>query len=153
MFPDNFFDANYFIIVGTLMLIYLLSKIGKYVNDRHEDNQRLMDISEYEINTRGVDVSTVPEMLQSFIEECFLDYKVMVLVPRQEGYITTKREKEIRDELVSKVSRRMSQAFKDKMYLYYGKSKFDEVLADKIYIMVVNYVYQSNQTTNPGQQQ
>lgn len=150
--PSDFFNTDFFIIVGLLMLIYLLSKIGKYINDKHEDNQRLMDISEYEINTRGIaDVTSIPAILEAFISECFDDYKVMVLLPRQESYITEKREKEIRDELVAKVTRRMSSAFKDKMYLYYGKSRFDEVLADKIYITVVDYVYRSNTSTNPDE--
>ena len=54
------------------------------------------------------------------------------------------REKEIRNDLVQKVVDRISPMALDKISLFYNVHKIDEIIADKVYITVMNYVVSHN---------
>lgn len=112
------------------------------LSDKYKD--RLLNTSLYEVNTRTAIDNSIPNALSAFIEDCFTDYQIMVLLPRNELYITDDREQEILMDLVAKVSERMSPNFKQKMFQYYNPDTFDKVLADKIYISVLNYCFGVN---------
>ena len=78
------------------------------------------------------------------IKESFDDYKVKSLLPLQEGIINSAREEEIRNTLVSIVSTRISSAALDKLSLFYNRNNIASIIADKIYITVMNYVVDHN---------
>ena len=115
------------------------------VNDKQK--RRLEELTRYEIHANTNINSTIPELLTLFINECFEDYKIMNLIPKDEPYINTEREAEIRNEFTIIVSSRLSKALLDKLSLFYKIDNIAKVLADKIYITVMNYVAEHNRTS------
>jgi len=87
---------------------------------------------------------TIPAILELIINDCFTDYQLMILIPKNELYITDEREKEIRHDLISKVAERLSKESLDRLSLFYNIRNIDKIIADKIYIIVMNYVISHN---------
>lgn len=125
-------------LICTSVLIWLSIKYSK------SNNEAIYKLSQYQVNVQAVIDETIPAILNSVIEECFDDYKLLVLFPKNEGYINDTREKEIRSDLVRKVTERLSPMALDKLSLYYNIKNIDIILADKIYITVLNYVIEHN---------
>ena len=75
----------------------------------------------------------------------------MVLIPKNELYITDEREKEIRNDLVQKVVQRLSPMALDKISLFYNVHQIDSIIADKVYITVMNYVVSHNAIVEQAQ--
>lgn len=126
------------------VLVVLAFALKGYVDNK----KALLALKRYEIN-----VSTFPfgenitEILNEFIDECFQEYRIKQLVPDRDGmpeYITDEREKEIRDELVKIVSSRLSPVLMERLSLYYRADHIGSVIADKIYLTVMNYVIETN---------
>lgn len=92
----------------------------------------------------GVINSTIPELLLDVITDSFNDYKLEVLVPLNEGYINEIREHEIRKDLVDKVTSRIAVPVLEKLSLFYNINNIGEIIADKVYIIVVDYVVDHN---------
>ncbi len=92
---------------------------------------------------------TIPELLEYIIQESFRDYEVTTLVPLNEEYINEEREKEIRSELVSIVGERISPVALEKIAIFYNEDNIAKVIADKIYITVMNYVVEHNSKWHP----
>ena len=89
---------------------------------------------------------SIPEILNLIIQDCFTDYKVKTLLPLQEGFINATREDQIRQALVEMVSGRISNAALDKLSLFYNIQNIAAIMADKIYITVMQYVIDHNAT-------
>lgn len=106
--------------------------------------KEIINTTRFQISAQTVIDETIPELLMRIIDECFTDYQLMILAPRNEGYITEQREEEIRSDLVAKVSERISPIAIDKLSLRYNISNIDRVIGDKIYIVVTNYVVEHN---------
>lgn len=134
-----------FILLGLLCIALIaLAIIAIIINDKHK--RRLEELTKYEINVNTNIGANIPQLLTIFIDECFNDYKIMILVPRNETYINTEREAEIRNEFSLIVSSRLSGALLDKISLFYNIDNIGKILADKIYITVMNYVVEFNKT-------
>jgi len=102
------------------------------------------EIMMYQINvTANIDRS-IPEILNIIIQESFDDYQVKFLAPLNEGYLNEERESQIRKDLVSIVTSRLSNAAMDKLSLIYNPMNIANILADKIYIIVMKYVSDHN---------
>ena len=112
-------------------------------NKRHQ--KELLELGRYSTNVQAMIDSSIPQILEFIINDAFQDYQIMTLIPRNELYITDEREKEIRHDLVEKVVNRMSPMALDKISLFYNVHKIDEIIADKVYITVMNYVVQHNE--------
>ena len=122
----------------TIMLI--LYHIG---NKKHQRD--LLELSRYSINVQAIIDNSIPQILENIINDAFQDYQIMVLIPKNELYITDEREKEIRRDLVEKVVNRISPMAIDKISLFYNVHRIDEIIADKVYITVMNYVVSHNE--------
>lgn len=125
-------------LIGCLILLILF-----YRSNRKHQNQ-LMELGRYSTNVQAIIDKTIPGLLNDIIEDCFRDYEIMVLIPKNEAYITDEREKEIRSDLVQKVVTRISPMALDKISLFYNVHRIDEIIADKVYITVMNYVVTHN---------
>lgn len=112
-------------------------------NWRHRKNIERMTM--YQINVTSTIDSSIPEILSMVIRECFEDYQIKTLLPLEEGYINSEREAEIRKGLVEVVTSRLSSATLDKLSLYYNIKNIADIIADKVYITVLNYVVNHNQ--------
>ena len=125
-------------LVGTLIVLILFYRTNK----KHQS--QLMELGRYSTNVQAVIDKNIPLLLNDIIDDCFRDYEIMVLVPKNELYITDEREKEIRNDLVAKVVERLSPMALDKISLFYNVHRIDEIIADKVYITVMNYVVSHN---------
>ncbi len=125
--------------VGSILALLIVSLIGK----RKIENA-LLNVEVYRVNVSAVIDQTIPDLLTTIILECFNDYRIMCLVTRDEPFINDVREAEIRSDLVAKVSERLSDATLDKLSLYYNRENIANIIADKIYITVMNYAVEHN---------
>ena len=127
-----------------IVLIIILATNYTYKN-------KVEELSRYQIiSTLNIDAS-IPQILELFIEECFNDYKVKYLI-LIDGFINTTKEAEIRKDLSEIVSSRISDKAIEKLSLYYNPANIGAVIADKIYITVMDYVaaHNSTYTDNEG---
>ena len=141
-------NNNYNITIMIAMLaifivaMIILSIVVIVTNEKHK--KKIEEISLYQINTSANIDTSIPNILELIINESFTDYQVKTLVPLNEGYINSDRETEIRNDLVALVSSRISNAALDKLSLFYNIKNIADILADKIYILVMNYVIEHN---------
>ena len=137
-----------FIIIAIMFLIaaVILSLIVIITNSKHR--KRLEDITLYQIHTASTIDQSIPEILDLIIKESFADYEVKYLLPLEEGFINNEREAQIRKDLVQLVTKRISRAALDKISLFYNIANIADIIADKIYILVMNYVTTHNTKFN-----
>lgn len=114
------------------------------IRTNSKDKQRLIEASTSTVNKQAVIDETIPRILDLIITECFEDYKLLVLIPKNEFHINDKREAEIRRDLAEKVETRLSPVAVDKLSLYYNINNLDKIIGEKIYISVMSYVIEVN---------
>lgn len=132
-----------YIMAGIFIPVALaLFALVIYSNNKHR--KKLEEISLYQINVSATIDQSIPEILDLIIQESFTDYQVKYLAPMNEGFITEEREAAIRKDLVQMVSLRISNAALDKLSLFYNIKNIADIIADKIYICVMNYVTEHN---------
>ena len=141
------YDHTWIGICLALIIVCLLSLTAIviyniYSNNRHR--KKIEELTEYNIHTSANIDMSIPEILNLIIQDCFTDYKVKTLLPLQEGYINSTREDQIRQALVEMVSGRISNAALDKLSLFYNIKNIAAIIADKIYITVMQYVIEHN---------
>lgn len=134
-----------------LTLIIIIIAIGIFValgvvmvRSNIKYKEAVLSLSKYQINTSAQIDDAIPGFLSLIIDECFNDYKIKELIGSEDEYINSERESEIRKGLTSLVTHRISNAALDKLSLFYNISEIAEILADKIYITVMNYVIEHN---------
>ena len=138
------------------ILIFFIIAFAAYLIlrevNRHNEQKSILELSKYEVNTRTPLDPNIKNYLGEFISDCFDDYCVMVLFPKNELYITNDRELEIINDLTAKVVERLSPNLREKLSQYYNDDNIDKVIADKIYITVISYVISINsRTINNGE--
>lgn len=136
--------SNIVTIVLILLAISSLLLVFYSIRSGIDYRKEMLKVSQYTVNTQAIIDDSIPLLLNSVIDECFTDYKVLVLEPRQEGYISNEREDEIRKDLISKIVERLSPMSLDKLSLRYNVNNIDRIIADKVYIVVTNYVVEHN---------
>lgn len=139
-------EYNYDCIIA-IVAVFMASVailFGAFIWLNHLHHKKMERIMTYQINVAASIGQDIPELLDLIIQECFRDYEVKYLAPLNEKYINEDREKEIRTELVNIVIDRLSPAALDKLSLFYNTGKIASILADKIYIVVMNYVANHN---------
>ena len=125
-------------LIGLLVLGFL------YYASSKKNRDVSADLVRYTTNVQATIDLSVPQLLDALIEDCFKDYQIKVLVPMQEMFISDEREKKIREDLVEIVADRLSPATLDKISLFYNVREIDKIIADKIYITVMNYRVEHN---------
>lgn len=132
------------VAVGFLVTwIYSIKKTNAIQKD-------IIENSRYEINTRLAEYKAA-ELLNSFIEDCFMDYQLMILIPKREMYISDEREQEILSDLAAKVAERISPNLIDRLSQFYNPDSIDKIIADKISIAVTNYIINNNRPIQPDE--
>ncbi len=130
------------IIIISIEIFVALGIIMVRSNIKYKE--AVLNLSKYQINTSAQIDDAIPGFLALIIDECFNDYKIKELVGSEDEYINSERESEIRKGLTNLVTQRISNAALDKLSLFYNISEIAEILADKIYITVMNYVIDHN---------
>ena len=127
-----------------LLIIGILTLAAISLINTHKNQKAVQEIMKYQIHVNADINSSIPEILDLVITECFNDYRIKFLEPIERGFITAEREIEIRSDLVRIVTGRISEATLDKLSLFYNINSIADILADKIYICVMNYVVDHN---------
>lgn len=135
-------NALMILVAIAILIMTTLAVIVIIVNNKHK--KRIEEISLYQTNVAANIDSSIPEILNIIIHESFTDYKIKSLLPLNEEFINNDREVEIRNGLVNLVTARISSAALDKLSLFYNIENIADILADKIYIVVMNYVMEHN---------
>lgn len=125
-------------LIGILIVLILFYRMNK----KHQ--KQLLELTRYSTNVQAVIDKNIVNTLNDIIDDCFKDYEIMVLIPKNELYITDEREKEIRSDLIEKIVERISPMALDKLSLFYNVHRIDSIIADKVYITVMNYVVSHN---------
>lgn len=131
--------ACFAILVIGVITLSALSIINTRKNQKAAQN-----LLKYQIDVNSNIDKSIPEILDLVIMECFNDYRIKFLEPVELGHINAEKEAEIRSDLVSIVTGRISEATLNKLSLFYNINSIAEVLGDKIYICVMNYVIEHN---------
>ena len=142
--PNHHLLITYIIIiVGVIMAMALAALIIQLVLN-YKYRKIMIQQSEHRLHISAQIDKTIPELLEYIIQESFRDYEATTLVPLNEDYINEEREKEIRAELVNIVGERISPIALEKIAIFYNEGNIAKVIADKIYITVMNYVVEHN---------
>lgn len=132
----------FYTIISIFLAVFLvLFAIMIIENNKHK--KRMESITRYQINSSAMIDTSIPGTLDLIINESFLDYQVKFLLA-EELYITEERESEIRKDIVLLVTKRISNNALDKLSMFYNISNIADIMADKIYISVMNYVVEHN---------
>lgn len=130
-------------IIFFLVSVLVLSIVALVLNFLHK--RELIRLSKFQTYvSMGVINSSIPDLLTDVINDSFNDYKLEVLIPLNEGYINENREHEIRKDLVDKVTSRIAVPTLEKLSLFYNINNIGEIIGDKVYIAVVDYVVDHN---------
>lgn len=140
------YDGLIVLIIILAIVLVTLATIVVITNIRYK--KKLLDMSMYQINTSAQIDGSIPEILSLVIDECFNDYKVKELLSIENEYINSEKEAEIRRGLTDVVTHRISNATLDKLSLFYNITDIAEILADKIYITVMNFAIAHNNQFN-----
>lgn len=143
-YDHTWIGVSIVLILICLIMLMIIVIYNIYANNRHR--KKIEELTEYNIHTSANIDMSIPEILNLIIQDSFTDYKVKTLLPLQEGYINSTREDQIRQALVKMVSERISNAALDKLSLFYNIQNIAAIMADKIYITVMQYVIEHNAT-------
>lgn len=117
-----------------------------YTMNKHKNNME--NLTRYNINVAANIDRSIPGILEYLIQDCFNDYKIKNLEYKTDEYITPEKEDKIRKDLAGIVTGRLSSATLDKLSLFYNIDSIASILADKIYIIVMDYVVDHNSKLN-----
>lgn len=134
------------LVLISVCLVFLSIIVIYSIHSNNRHRKKIEQLTEYNIHTSANIDMSIPEILNLIIQDCFTDYKVKTLLPLQEGFINATREDQIRQALVEMVSGRISNAALDKLSLFYNIQNIAAIMADKIYITVMQYVIDHNAT-------
>ena len=88
----------------------------------------------------------VPDALDKIIQQCFDEFILMNTGYQKEHYINQTEEQEIVNRMIDKVSERISDTIYTKLELYYNSAAVPDIVANKIYMAVMAYVIENNET-------
>jgi hypothetical protein len=131
------------IAIACIFIAIVLSLAIAVIVSNNMYRKRLERMSYYQINTSANIDSSIPELLDLIVTESFSDYQITHLLP-EIGYINSEQEELIRKDLAEMVMNRISGAALDKISLLYRREYIGDILGDKIYITVMNFVINNN---------
>lgn len=118
----------------------------------HMHKKELERLTSYEINVSATIDEEIPNILEKYVQTIFTEYRVKFLdMQYQDQYISDEEQESIRRDFVEVCGRRLSPAMMDKLSLFWKREAIAEVLADKIYLIMVGYVAEHNAVKQPTQ--
>lgn len=144
----NIWGAEYLgifiVLISFIVIISLLILFTYSIRIHFKIKKEYVKLQEYKINVNTQIDEEIPAILELIINECFLDYCSLNIELSTNEYMNDEMEAKIRGDLTNKVSQRISPTAITKLSLYYNPRAIGEIIADKIYILVMNYVVDYN---------
>ena len=129
------------ILFGSLTVVAIVVLGLAMIVVYHVHKKELERLTSYEINVSATIDEEIPNILEKFVNNIFTDYRLKFLdLQYMETYISDDHQQLIYKEFADICGNRMSPAMMDKLSLFWKREAIAEVLADKIYLTVVNYV-------------
>lgn len=133
------------VLFGTLTVVAIAILGIAMIVVYHIHKKELERLTSYEINVTATIDEEIPNILEKFVANIFMDYRLKYLDMQYNGqYISDEIQKGIYKEFASICGNRLSPAMMDKLSLFWKREAIAEVVADKIYLTVVDYVVTHN---------
>lgn len=84
------------------------------------------------------------KILDSIIDDEFMQYEIMHLAHRDNLYINAEEQERIITEVLGKVIYRISDDLVQKLSLYYKSEYINDIIFNKIKLVVINYTIEIN---------
>lgn len=127
----------------TVLLFIIFCGVTLWLYCRYKN--KLAALKEYEININATINESIPALLDMIVEECFNEYIVLNVAYKNIDYINSEIEQEIMKGVGEMVSQRISSALLSKFSLYYNLKAISNIISGKIYLMVMDYVIETNE--------
>ena len=133
------------LLFGTLTVVAIVVLGVALIVVYHIHKKELERLTSYEINVGATIDEEIPNILEKFVSNIFMDYRLKYLDMQYNGkYISDDIQKGIYKEFAALCGKRLSPAMMDKLSLFWKREAIAEVVADKIYLTVVDYVVTHN---------
>ena len=143
--PNNYdLLIIYVIAISALLFCLALTVLIIQIILNNKCKNKMIELSKHKMHISAQIDKSIPDLLEFIIQESFEDYIATTLIPLDEGYINSDREKEIRNDLVNVITDRISPVALEKIAIFYNENNIAKIMADKIYISVMAYVVEHN---------
>lgn len=129
------------IFVGELIIV-LSILINAYI--RYKIAMKTLEFSLLDLQLKTKIDSSIIEILDTFIQDCFNEYLILNSDPINNKFIGEEEEKKIRDELIDLISNRISPTLYKQLTVYYNAKSIPTILSNKIYELVLAYTITQN---------
>lgn len=129
--------------LNTISLIVFGIFICRFISKR-ENDFKLREKQIYFRNLSAQKIEDIQKMLEMLINESFEDYLANNPEFISSNYITEESEIKIIKDIADRVVVRMSKAMYEKITLYYNESIITDLIAEKVYLKVTNYIISVN---------
>lgn len=110
-------------------------------------NKVRLDRDKYNLDKYDLNINTDIKMgqLDEFLESIMNEYIATHISPNE--YIDNPSMKLIMRECVSIIEKRMTQALKDQMSVFYNESELNDIIVNKVFIYISSFVREKNANT------
>ena len=128
-------------IIG-LLIVLVLAGFGTFFLILYNRNNREKNrIQEFTTTANLTIDHTIGEKLDKYISDNLTEYLVLnIHILENNQYINEELETEIREGFTTYISDRLSPIFMQQLSMYYNIDNIHQVIGNKIYIAITNYV-------------
>ena len=139
-------------LVKIVLSILVVSGLGVFFIIIYNRNTREKNrIQEFNITANLSIDHTIGEKLDKFISDGLTEYLILnINLLEGNQYINEEMENTIREGFTTFISDRISPIFMQQLSMYYNVDNIYQVLGNKIYIVVTNYVAAMNAPQDDG---
>lgn len=138
-------------IIG-LLIVLVLAGFGTFFLILYNRNNREKNrIQEFTTTANLTIDHTIGEKLDKYISDNLTEYLVLnIHILENNQYINEELETEIREGFTTYISERLSPIFMQQLSMYYNIDNIHQVIGNKIYIAITNYVAAMNAPEDDG---
>lgn len=139
-------------LIKVILIILTIAGLGSFFlilyNRNSKEKNRIQEFS----TTANLPIDhTIGEKLDKFISDNLTEYLVLnIHIMENNQYINEELETEIRNGFTTYLSDRISPIFMQQLSLYYNIDNIHQVIGNKIYIAITNYVAAMNAPEDDG---
>lgn len=123
-------------VFGILMLNRLIIVLDEYLKEKN-------DIRRFEVNVTTPNDGEALKSLDDLINNTIAEYYALNIGYRNKG-INSKMEEDMQKEITKLVGERISSTLLDKLTFYYDRNTIDQIIANKCYIKITDFVISEN---------
>lgn len=133
-------NTYFYITIGAVLFIAVY-----YIHSMNVNKRRYLQLEKDKLDLSVKFDLEFTDILDKMVMDTFDEYRLLNL-EFDKSYINKDREEEIITTVGGLVSERLSTTFLKQLGLYYNPSVISEVIGKKVYLTVMKYVIENNQT-------